>query len=201
MIQFDSENKKVKKAIKKRKLKMQDWKFYEKFTREEWIDNLINQESHLYFFAKDDAITTAQKAAAIKLNKYLNWDELYMLAVHDLIRQFKKNLSKNRMWILDKICKNNDKIYQKIYQRLANNIKNLFDRKRKNNILNIQKNLIEEAVTKSNSNDPLSLILAEEEAKIQEKNKKNSIKNYKKMIQKITKAEKNKSGYQLLFAF
>ena len=115
---------------------MQDWKFYEKYSKKNWTEELQNANSNLYFLTKNDAIITAQKAGGIKLNQHLNWDELYSLAVRDLIRQFKKNLSKNKMWILDKICDDNNKIYQVIQQRLANNIKNLFDPKRKNNILN-----------------------------------------------------------------
>jgi len=176
-----------------------EWKFYENFEKKDWIDNLIDQESHLYFFARDDAIKTARCASQIKVD-LLEFNELYKLSVDDLIRQFSQNLSKNKMWILDKICDDNAKIYNKIQQRLANNIKNLFDEKRKNNILHTRQYLVNSAKSKMN-NDPLSLILAEEEAKIEVQNKKDALKKYKKTIQKITKAEKIKNGYQLLFAF
>lgn len=107
---------------------------FNSFTKRDWIEELTNVDSNIYYFIKEDVEEFFYNTSGYLT--YLDFESLYQLSVEATIRQVKKNIRKNKKCFF-KIENNNLLIYKKIKERLLNNLKNLFDKNRKINVLNI----------------------------------------------------------------
>lgn len=106
------------------------------FTRKDWIEELTNIDSITYLLIKEEVEELFYNTGNY-LN-YLDFDSVYKLAVEVTKAQVEKSIKKNKKCFFQ--IQNNDNllIYKKIKERLVNNIKNLFDSKRKTNVLNFE---------------------------------------------------------------
>ncbi|MCT7635866.1 hypothetical protein N5U36_10420 [Aliarcobacter butzleri] len=68
----------------------------------------------------------------------LDFEGCYLLAKEVLKKQLLKSIHKKRICFFEKNVLTNQDVYIKIVQRLTNLIYNLFDEKRKNNVINLQ---------------------------------------------------------------
>ena len=108
---------------------------FNSFTKKEWIKELINVDSNLYFLIKEEI-----EEFFYKTGNYLtclDFESCYQLAVEATIRQVEKNIKRKKKCFFEIKNNNNSLIYKRIKERLLNNLKNLFDKKRKINVLNI----------------------------------------------------------------
>lgn len=106
------------------------------FTKNDWLSELTNIDSNIYFFIKEEV-----EELFFKIGGYLiliDFDSCYKLAVEITINQLKKSIKKNKRCFFEIQNNDNSLIYKKVKERLVNNIKNLFDSKRKTNIVNFE---------------------------------------------------------------
>lgn len=105
------------------------------FTKSEWIKELINPNSNLYLFLKEDVSGLFYKIGY--LTYLLDFDSIYKLAVEVTKNQIEKTIRKNKKFFFENEFNDNYISYTKIKQRLTNNLRNMYDSKRKINVLNI----------------------------------------------------------------
>lgn len=105
------------------------------FTKSEWIKELINPNSNLYLFLKEDVSQLFYKIGY--LTYLLDFDSIYKLAVEVTKNQIEKTIRKNKKIFFENEFNDNYISYTKIKQRLTNNLRNMYDSKRKINVLNI----------------------------------------------------------------
>lgn len=106
------------------------------FTKNDWLSELTNIDSNIYFFMKEEV-----EELFFKIGGYLiliDFDSCYKLAIEITINQIKKSIKKNVKCFFETENDDNLLVYKKIKERLVNNVKNLFDSKRKTNILNFE---------------------------------------------------------------
>lgn len=113
---------------------------FNSFTKNDWICELTNVKSHVYDFLKEEAEKLFFSTGGYL--KYLDFDSCYVLAVDTTSRQVRKNIKKNKKYFFEN-QNNNLLIYKKIKERLVSNLRNLFDSKRKINILDINLSLMD----------------------------------------------------------
>lgn len=113
---------------------------FNSFTKNDWIRELTNVESPVYDFLKEEAEKLFFSTGGYL--KYLDFDSCYILAVDATSRQVRKNIKKNKKCFFEN-QNNNLLIYKKIKERLVSNLRNLFDSKRKINILDINLSLMD----------------------------------------------------------
>ena len=88
-----------------------------------------------FLFLKEDVRELFYKTGGYLT--YLDFDSVYKLATEVTKNQVEKTIRKNKKIFFENEFNDNFISYTKIKQRLVNNCKNLFDEKRKLNILNI----------------------------------------------------------------
>ena len=115
---------------------------FETFTKDEWLLELTNIDSITYLLVKEEVEEFFFKLGGYLT--YLDFDSCYKLAVEIAISQIKKSIKKNEKCFFEIENNDNSLIYKKVKERLVNNIRNLFDPKRKTNILNSEILLIDE---------------------------------------------------------
>lgn len=115
---------------------------YNSFTKNNWITELTNDDSDIYTFIKEEVEELFYNAGGYL--KYLDFESCYKLAVEVTINQVEKNIFKNKKCFFEIERNDNLLVYKKIKQRLVNNLKNLFDQKRRINVLNINLSLMDE---------------------------------------------------------
>ena len=108
---------------------------FNSFTRNDWIEELTNVDSNLYFLIKEEVEEFLYNTGGYLT--YLHFEACYQLAVEATIEQVKKSIRKNKKCFFEIENNDNSLIYKKIKERLLSNIRNLFDKKRKINVLNI----------------------------------------------------------------
>ena len=109
---------------------------FKSYTKEKWLSELMNINSFTYELCKDDV-----ERLFLSTGGYfsvLDFEGCYLLAKEILKEQLLKNIYKNKVYFFEKNSSTNQDIYKKIIQRLTNLIYNLFDTKRKNNVINLQ---------------------------------------------------------------
>ncbi len=106
------------------------------FTKSDWIEELTNVDSITYMLMKEEVEEFFYKTGGY-LNQ-IDFELCYKLAIEATLRQIKKSITKNKKCFFENKEDSNIKVFNKIKQRLLNNIKNLFDSKRKINLLNFQ---------------------------------------------------------------
>lgn len=109
---------------------------FNSFTKRDWIEELTNVDSNIYYFIKEDVEEFFYNTGGY-LSAYLDFESCYKLAVEATIRQIKKSIKKNKKCFWEIKENNNLLVYKIIKERLLNNLKNLFDKRRSVNVLNI----------------------------------------------------------------
>lgn len=110
--------------------------YFKEYKKEEWINELLDINSFTYELCKDDV-----ERLFLSTGGYfgvLDFEGCYLLTKEVLKKQLLKNIYKKRVCFFEKNVLTNQDIYKKIIQRLTNLIYNLFDAKRKNNVINLQ---------------------------------------------------------------
>lgn len=108
---------------------------FNSFTKSDWIKELTDVDSNLYFFIKEEVEEFFYNTGGYLT--YLDFESCYKLAVEATIRQVKKSIRRKKKCFFEIENNDNSLIYKKIKERLLSNIRNLFDKKRKINVLNI----------------------------------------------------------------
>ena len=108
---------------------------YSTFTKSDWMKELSNSNSNFYILVKQEVEEFFYKTGGYLT--YLDFDSVYKLAVEVTKNQVEKSIRKNKKCFFEIKENNNLLIYKIIKERLLNNLKNLFDEKRKVNVLNI----------------------------------------------------------------
>lgn len=106
------------------------------FTKNDWLSELTNIDSNIYFFIKEEVEELFFKIGGYLI--FIDFDSCYKLAVEITINQIKKSIKKNVKCFFEIQNNDNSLIYKKVKERLVNNVKNLFDSKRKTNIVNFE---------------------------------------------------------------
>ena len=109
---------------------------FKSYTKEKWLNELLDINSFTYELCKDDV-----ERLFLSTGGYfgvLDFEGCYLLAKEVLKKQLLKNIHKKRICFFEKNVLTNQDVYIKIVQRLTNLIYNLFDEKRKNNVINVQ---------------------------------------------------------------
>lgn len=110
--------------------------YFKDYTKEKWLNELLDINSFTYELCKDDV-----ERLFLSTGGYfgvLDFEGCYLLAKEVLKKQLLKNIHKKRICFFEKNVLTNQDVYIKIVQRLTNLIYNLFDEKRKNNVINLQ---------------------------------------------------------------
>lgn len=110
--------------------------YFKDYTKEKWLSELMDINSISYELMKDDV-----EKLFISTGGYfeiLDFESCYLLSKEILKKQLLKNLYKKKVCFFEKNVLTNQDVYIKIVQRLTNLIYNLFDEKRKNNVINLQ---------------------------------------------------------------
>lgn len=108
---------------------------YSTFTKSDWMKELSNSNSSFYILVKQEVEAFFYNTGGY-LN-YLDFDSIYKLAVEVTKSQIEKSIKKNKKCFFENEFNDNFISYTKIKQRLNNNLKNMYDSKRKINVLNI----------------------------------------------------------------
>ena len=106
------------------------------FTKKDWLVELTNIDSTTYIFVKEEV-----EELFFNTGNYLNnldFDSCYSLSKEITSIQVKKNVKRNKKCFFEVEDNDNSLIYKKIKERLVSNLRNLFDSKRKTNILNFE---------------------------------------------------------------
>lgn len=112
------------------------------YTKDKWFEELTNSNSITLELLKDDV-----ESLFYKTGGYLDlfyFDDCYLQSKKILANQIYKSISKNRVCFFEQNTKTTKDIYLKVVQRLTNNLYNLFDIKRRTNIINLQTWIIDE---------------------------------------------------------
>jgi len=126
----------------KNKNKNQILFLFSSFTKDQWLLELTNIDSTIYLLVKEEVEELFYKLGGYLT--YLDFDSCYQLAVEITKNQINKSIKENKKCFFE--VKNNDNllVYKKVKERLVNNIKNLFDYKRKINVSNFEILLMDE---------------------------------------------------------
>lgn len=172
----------------------------EKYTRENILDDVLQDNSMIFEMAKEDVAKILQKTNYNFVVQRLHYDDIYGTALEVTKKQVIKILERKKGFLF---CKNencsfeNLDLVRKIVQRVANNIKNLFDDRYKNCI---KKSIKEELINNFDDayEDDLLDILIEEETQ-KEKFEKQSLEQQEHIeyLKKIIKVDS--SGQTLLY--
>jgi tRNA splicing endonuclease len=106
------------------------------YNKNSWLIELTQIDSNIYVIIKEEVEELFFNAGGYL--KYLNFESCYKLATEMTSTQIKKNIKKNKKCFFENENNDNFLAYQKIKQRLVNNIKNLFDSNRKFNLVNFE---------------------------------------------------------------
>lgn len=113
-----------------------------KLNKNEWIEELTTNNSNIYTLIKEEVEELFFRTGGYLIS--IDFDTCYKLAVKITINQIQKNIKKNKKCFFEIESYDNTLIYKKVKERLVNNIRNLFDPKRKTNIINSEIWLMDE---------------------------------------------------------
>lgn len=103
------------------------------FSRNNWLSELTDNGSNIYQLLKEEVEELFFKTGGYLI--FIDFDSCYKLAVEITINQIKKSVKKKKKCFFEIENDDNSLIYKKVKERLVNNVKNLFDSKRKTNII------------------------------------------------------------------
>ena len=106
---------------------------FDSFTKNEWLKELTESDSNIYALIKEEVEELFLKTGGYLI--FIDFDSCYKLAVDVTIHQLQKSIKKNIKCFFEIENDDNSLIYKKVKERLVNNVKNLFDSKRKTNII------------------------------------------------------------------
>jgi hypothetical protein len=141
--------------------------FFSSFTNEKWIEELIDINSITYEFIKEDVENLFYSTGGYL--QYLNFESIYRLSIEVTASQVLKNISKNKKCFFER--DNLDNKHYLIVQRICNNARNVFDSKRKINVISLQSMIMDTIyenyevdsfidIEKLSKNEPAKLIFA-----------------------------------------
>jgi hypothetical protein len=142
--------------------------FFSSFTNEKWIEELIDINSITYEFIKEDVENLFYSIGGHL--KYLDFESIYRLSMEVTASQVLKNISKNKKSFFER--DNLDYKYYLIVQRICNNARNVFDSKRKINVISLQSMIMDTIyenyevdftvidIEKLSKNEPAKLVFA-----------------------------------------
>ena len=148
----------------------QDYKisFFNSYSSEKWREELIDINSITYEFIKEDVERLFYSTRGYL--QYLDFESVYKLSIEVTALQVFKNISKNKKCFFER--DNLDNKYYLIIQRICNNARNVFDSKRKINVISLQSMIMDVIyenyeidftvldVEKLSKNEPAKLIFA-----------------------------------------
>ena len=102
--------------------------------KKDWIDGLLNDDSNIYNLCMEPVEELFNNTGGYL--KCLDFSSVYKLAVEITKKQVEKSILKNEKCFFENELNDSLISFNKIKQRLVNNIKNLFDKKRKINLFN-----------------------------------------------------------------
>lgn len=144
--------------------------FFESYTRVKWVEELIDVNSITYEFMKEDVESLFYSTGGYL--QYLDFESVYKLSIEVTALQVFKNISKNKKCFFERDNINNLDKYYLVKQRICNNCKNVFNRKRRINIVLLQSLIMDTVyenyeidftvldVEKLSKNEPAKLIFA-----------------------------------------
>jgi hypothetical protein len=115
--------------------------FFNSFSSKKWKEELIDINSVTYEFIKDEVEELFYKTGGY--TKYLDFESIYRLSIETTASQVIKNLKKQKNCFFEKENINNIDKYYLIKQRICNNCKNVFDSKRKVNVISLETMIID----------------------------------------------------------
>ena len=151
----------------------QNWRdfkisFFSSYSVKTWKEELINIDSVTYEFMKEDVENLFYSTGGYLT--YLDFESIYRLSIEVTALQVFKNISKNKKCFFER--DNLDNKYYLIIQRICNNARNVFDSKRKINVISLQSMIMDVIyenyeidftvldVEKLSKNEPAKLIFA-----------------------------------------
>lgn len=176
---------------------MWDWQLAiaEKYNRQQILDDLLLEDSMVFAMAKEDVAKILQKTNYSFTVQDLNFDDIYKSAIYITQGQIIKILDRKKGFLF---CKDNcefknSQLIKKIVERIANNIKNLFDKRYKSCI---NKKVFGKTCDDDlmDHNDALAIIISEENEIELEAYKNKLDAEYLEHILPLLKIEKNESG-------
>lgn len=172
------------------------------FTIKDWMTHLTQKDSFIYELIKEEVEELFYKTGGY-LN-YLDFESCYSLAIDSSIRQINKNINKNKKCFFEIKGNNNSLIYKILKERLVTNIKNLFDKKRKTNVINIDSFLIDSIYQNFETDIYLTDLkkLANQDSKIIVENIIELVKNYEINLEEAEElGEKLNIDFSNIFEF
>lgn len=170
-----------------------------KYKRDEILEDILKDSSLLLEMAKEDVAKILQKTPYSFVVQKLEFDDIYNISACVLKKQLEKIQQKKKGFLIcSETCSfDNVLIIKKIIQRIANNIKNLFDERYKACIKeDLKYKYHDHGDNGSTCDDALAIILIEEEqVEMEEKRTKNQSE-YIEYIKEIIKIDS--SGQTLL---
>lgn len=165
-----------------------------KYTRENIFTDMLKEESLLFDMAKEDVAKILQKTNYSYIVQKMDFDDIYPFAVGVTKKQVVKFLNKKRGWLNIELCIDANKIIiKKIIERIVNNTCNLFDNRYRTCILKdliyFNNHLHYSALDEEN--DPLDLIIKEEELELKNTSDSNEHELYRDFITTHLKIETN----------
>ena len=157
-----------------------------------------------------DLISDLLKEDVVRIIKKVDYfcDESFEEKYAEAILHTKKQLNKHHLRLYKRIftCKNIKQALNLLLIRMANNVKNQFDKNRKGTVAywsaKTKETVKQNVSEKMQAADPLALLLDKEMQILSEEEKIENLKNYKEEIAKIAKIEKNENNnFQLIFNF
>lgn len=109
---------------------------FNSFTKNEWLKELTRNDSNIYELIKEEVEELFLNTGGYII--YLDFESCYKLAVEITINQIEKSIKKTEKCFFENPTNDNVLIYKKVKERLVNNLKNLFDSKRKINVMNYE---------------------------------------------------------------
>ena len=157
-----------------------------------------------------DLISDLLKEDVVRIIKKVDYfcDESFEEKYAEAILHTKKQLNKHHLRLYKRIftCKNIKQALNLLLIRMANNVKNQFDKNRKGTVAYWSaktKETVKQNVTeKMQAADPLALLLDKEMQILAEEAKIENLKEYKKELLKIAEIKKNENNnFQLVISF
>lgn len=165
-----------------------------KYSREEILKDLLKEQSLLFEMAREDVAKILQKTNYNYIVRKLHYNEIYALGLEVTKKQIEKILERKKGFLF---CKDtnctfeNLTLVRKIVQRIANNIKNLFDERYETCIKENLKAKYIENNEEGSYDDCLTMMILEEEAEEISSRKTKEHKSYIEYMQDIIKVDSN----------
>ena len=156
-----------------------------------------------------DLISDLLKEDVVRIIKKVDYfcDESFEEKYAEAILHTKKQLNKHHLRLYKRIftCKNIKQALNLLLIRMANNVKNQFDKNRKGTVAywnaKTKETVKQNIIKKMNANDPLEILLDQEMQILAEEAQQKNLEEYKEELKQITRIEKVGNHFQLAFNY